>query len=117
MENEKYLIEQKINKGATADTTAFDATLNSYNEKLSSLTATYKMVASSVIKNNNNVYYATSSGIESKGGLNIVVEIILAIILGCLVALCVNLIIDREKLKPAKAVAQVEAQPVTDTKE
>ena len=117
LQNDLALVNKKIADGATAVTTEFDATLNSYYEKLSTLTATYKMVASSVIKNNNNVYYATSSGIEAKGGLHIVIEILLAIILGCLVALCVNLVIDREKLKPAKAVAQVEAQPVTDTKE
>ncbi len=111
--NEKELVDNKITKGATADTTEFDKTLTSYFTKLTDLTATYKMVASSVIKNNNNVYFATSSGIESKGGLHIVIEILLALILGCLVGICVNLVIDREKLKPAK----VEIQQVEEKKE
>ena len=113
LENELALVNKKITDGATADTTEFDKTLTSYFTKLTDLTATYKMVASSVIKNNNNVYLATSSGIESKGGLHIVIEILLAIILGCLVGICVNLVIDREKLKPAK----VEVQQVEEKKE
>jgi uncharacterized membrane protein (DUF106 family) len=111
--NEKELVDNKITKGATADTTEFDKTLNSYFTKLTNLTATYKMVASSVIKNNNNVFFATSSGIESKGGIHIVIEILLALILGCLVGICVNLVIDREKLKPTK----VEVQQVEEKKE
>ena len=111
--NEKELVDNKITKGATADTTEFDKTLTSYFTKLTDLTATYKMVASSVIKNNNSVFFATSSGIESKGGIHIVIEILLALILGCLVGICVNLVIDREKLKPAK----VEVQQVEEKKE
>ena len=113
LENELALVNKKITSGATADTTEFDKTLTSYFTKLTDLTATYKMVASSVIKNNNNVYFATSSGIESKGGIHIVIEILLALILGCLVGICVNLVIDREKLKPAK----VEVQQVEEKKE
>ena len=113
LENELALVNKKITSGATADTTEFDKTLTSYFTKLTDLTATYKMVASSVIRNNNNVYFATSSGIESKGGIHIVIEILLALILGCLVGICVNLVIDREKLKPAK----VEVQQVEEKKE
>ncbi len=106
LENEKHILEQKITYGPIADTTAFAATLQNYFTKLEEYTTTYKTISTSVIENNLDIYYLKSSGIETSGGLSIIVEIFAAILLGAILGLVVNLIIDRKKLKQNQQVVQ-----------
>jgi len=106
LENEKHILEQKITYGPIADTTAFATTLQNYFTKLEEYTTTYKTISTSVIENNLDIYYLKSSGLETSGGLSIIVEIFAAILLGAILGLGVNLIIDRKKLKQTQLVVQ-----------
>ena len=99
LEYTKEILEKKINDGKDADTTAFDATLNNYYENLVALTQTYKTISTKVISDNNSIIYMQSSGIQSQGGLSIIIELVLSVFIGVIVAFVVNLILDHDKLK------------------
>ena len=98
LENEKTILQQKIDHGATVDTASFDATLATYYEKLVNLTQTYKTISTNVISENNSIIFMQSSGIEEQGGLHIVVELILSVFVGLLAAFIVNLVLDNDQL-------------------
>ncbi len=100
MRNELSDIEKQLSEqgGDATDVAAFEAKLTTYYNQLVHETDTYTAVSKSVINENTSVDY-TSKAIDSKGGLSLLISVLLFLVGGFVVAAIVNLIIDRKYLK------------------
>ena len=87
------------NGGDADEVAAFETKLTSLYNSLANSADEYTTVSSSVVKNYSKAEY-TSKALETTGGLNLIISVLLSLIAGLVVACIVNLIIDREKLKP-----------------
>ncbi len=118
MQNEVADINKQLsnNGGDAASVQAFEEKLTTYYTKLNSETDTYTTVSKQVISENTSFDY-TGKSIDSKGGLSLLISILLFLVGGFVVAAIVNLILDRKYLKEdSKALATANNAPVASDK-
>jgi hypothetical protein len=99
--SEIAIIDTQIanNGGSTDEIITYEAKLSNLYTSLVVSANEYTNVSTTVVKNYSNVEYE-SKAIEASGGLGLIVSALLSLVAGLVVACVVNLIIDREKLKP-----------------
>ena len=95
--NEIQIVEDKINLGATQDTSEFDEMLESYYNTLSSLTDNFTFIQKKLHTSEQKVFYSTNNITNTVGGMSIVVSLALPLLLGIVAAAIVNLCMDLKK--------------------
>lgn len=95
--NAIQIVEDKINLGATQDTSEFDAMLESYYNTLSSLTDNFTFIQKELHTSEQKVFYSTNNITNTVGGMSIVVSLGLPLLLGIVAASIVNLCMDLKK--------------------
>ncbi len=117
MQNEVTDINKQLaeNGGDAAKITAFEQKLASYYNQLDSDTEIYTTVSKHVVSENTSFDY-TGKSIDSKGGLSLIISVLLFLIGGFVVAAIVNLILDRKYLKEEQVVLATNTAPVVEGK-
>lgn len=95
--NKIQIVEDKINLGATQDTSEFDAMLENYYNTLSSLTDNFTFIQKELHTSDQKVFYSTNNITKTVGGMSIVVSLGLPLLLGIVAAAIVNLSMDLKK--------------------
>lgn len=132
MQNEVDDIQEQLDSlgGSAVEIATFEAKLKTYYDKLVSETDTYTSVSKSVVTENTSLDY-TGKSVDAKGGLSLLISVLLFLVGGFVVAAIVNLILDRKYLKEDEVVvasannapqikeepAKVEAPVVEEKKE
>lgn len=117
MQNEVTDINKQLEKngGDAAKITAFEQKITTYYNQLESETDIYTTVSKHVVTENTSFDY-TAKSIDSKGGLSLIISVLLFLVGGFVVAAIVNLILDRKYLKEEQVVLATNAAPVVDGK-
>lgn len=109
--NEGYVIDSEISAiddklNSNADSTAFDAKLLLYRNKLESFAKQLSNVEKELVNSNSNVYYQYKSVIKTQGAINIIVAGAGSLFIGFMVAAVVNICIGYSSLNKKKEEEQ-----------
>ena len=113
MSNELTDINKQLdeNGGNPDDIVAFTNKLNTYYNKLDQATDEVKDISVKVVSEDSTMDY-TGKSIDAKGGLSLIISILLFLVGGFVVAAIVNLILDRKYLKEDPALVTTNNQVV-----